>query len=116
MSGLTLYIKPTCSTCRNAIAFLQERGVAFREVRYYDEPLDAERLNGLIDKAGGDITPFVRTKAQQYKHRGLDAPGVSRSQIIEAMAQEPDLIQRPIAELDGRAIVARPVETLEELL
>lgn len=116
MSALTLYIKPTCSTCRKALALLDELGVPYKTVRYYDQPLGTAKISELVDKAGGDVRPFLRTKAPQYRELGLDDTAKSRSEIVEALAREPDLFQRPIAELGDRAIVARPPELLVDFV
>ncbi len=113
---ITIYQKPSCSTCRQVHAALRESGVDFDAVDYYIDPIPKAKLQELIGKMG--ITPrqLLRTREEAYRSLGLDDPAVSDGQIVDAMAAHPDLIQRPIVEHGDRAILARPEERLKEIL
>ncbi|MBI4898686.1 MAG: arsenate reductase family protein [Actinobacteria bacterium] len=113
---LTIYEKPTCTTCRNTVKLLRERGIEFEDINYYLEPLSAAKIAELLDKAG--ITPrdLMRTKGQIYKDLNLRDSAHSDIELIELMAEHPDLVQRPIAELGPRAVLCRPPERILELL
>jgi len=113
---ITIYQKPTCTTCRQVHAALRESGVDFDAVDYYTAPIPRAKLEELIRKMG--ITPrqLLRTKEAAYRTLGLADASVSDAQIIDAMTTHPDLIQRPIVEKGSRAILARPAERLKELL
>jgi arsenate reductase len=113
---LTIYEKPTCTTCRKTAALLRERGIEFEDVNYFIEPLSAAKIAELLDKAG--ITPrqLLRTKEQAYRELGLAGSDHTDVELIELMAQHPDLIQRPIAELGPRAVLCRPPERILEIL
>ena len=113
---ITIYQKPSCSTCRQVHTALRESGVDFDAVDYYVEPIPKAKLQELIGKMG--ITPrqLLRTKEAAYRLLGLDDAAISDDQIVDAMAAHPDLIQRPIVEQGDRAILARPAERLKEIL
>lgn len=113
---LTLYEKPTCTTCKNTMMMLRERGIEFEDVNYYIEPLSAAKIAELLDKAQMTPRELLRKKASQYKELGLDESDHSDTELIELMAEEPDLIQRPIAEKGNRAVLGRPPERILELL
>jgi len=59
---------------------------------------------------------LLRTNETVYKQLGLGARELSDAEIVALMVQHPDLIQRPIVEKGGRAILARPAERLKEIL
>jgi arsenate reductase len=113
---LTIYEKPTCTTCRNTVKLLNERGIEFEDVNYYIEPLSAAKIAELLDKAG--ITPreLLRTEEQVYKDLNLRDSAHGDVELIELMAEHPDLVQRPIAERGPRAVLCRPSERILELL
>lgn len=113
---LTIYEKPTCTTCRKTVSLLRDRGIDFDDVNYFIEPLSAAKIAELLDKAG--ITPrdLLRTKEQVYKDLGLRDSDHTDVQLIELMAAHPDLVQRPIAELGPRAVLCRPPERILELI
>jgi arsenate reductase len=113
---ITIYQKPTCSTCRQVHTALRESGVDFDAVDYYLDPIPKPKLQELIRKMG--ITPrqLLRTKEEAYRLLGLADAAITDDQIVDAMVAHPDLIQRPIVEKGDRAILARPAERLREIL
>ncbi len=116
MAELTVYEKPTCTTCRSLFALLTERGIDFERVNYHVDPLPEEKIRELLRKAGVGPREVLRTKEPEYKELGLDDPGKSDDELIAAMVEHPPLLQRPIVERGDRAVLARPVERVLELL
>ena len=116
MSELTVYEKPTCTTCRNLFTLLTERGIDFERVNYHVDPLPESKLHELIAKTGGSAHDVLRKREPIYKELGLDQREVSDDELIELMAEHPQLLQRPIVERGDRAVLARPVEKALELL
>lgn len=114
--NITIYQKPTCSTCRQVYAALRESGVDVDTVDYYVDPIPKAKLQELIGKMGIAPRQLLRTREPLYRSLGLGDATVSDEQIVDAMAAHPDLIQRPIVEKGDRAILARPAERLKEIL
>ena len=113
---ITIYEKPTCTTCRQVYAALKSSGVDFEAVNYYLDPIPKTKLKSLLTKMGISASELLRKKEPVYKELRLDKRNVSEDELIDLMAQYPDLIQRPIVEKGSRAILARPAERLKELL
>lgn len=113
---LTVYEKPTCTTCRKLAKMLREEGVDFDRVNYYVEPLTRGTLEALLSKAGLRPRDLLRTKARQYRQLGLDDPSIPQDQLLALLVEHPDLVQRPIVTRGDRAVLARPVENVRELL
>jgi arsenate reductase len=113
---LTVYEKPTCTTCRKLHALLTERGVDFEKVNYYVEPLSASKLRRLFRKAGIRPRDALRTREAAYRDLGLIDGDRTDDELIALMVEHPDLLQRPIVERGDRAVLARPVERVLELL
>jgi arsenate reductase len=114
--GLTVYEKPTCSTCRRLFDLLTERGVEFERVNYHVDPLPEEKIRELLSKAGLRATEVLRRKEPVYESLGLGDREVDDEELIALMAEHPQLLQRPIVERGDRAVLARPVERVLELL
>ena len=113
---LTIYEKPTCTTCRKAFALLDENGIEFEKVNYFIDELSAAKIAELLDKMG--ITPreLLRPKDPLFKEMGLKDSEHSDLELIQLMADNPGLIQRPIAEKGGKAVLGRPIERILEIL
>jgi arsenate reductase len=95
---------------------LRESGIAFEKVNYYLAPLGEKKLRELIRKMGIEPRELLRTSEPVYRELGLSKKDFSDDEIISLMVKHPDLIQRPIVERGGRAVLGRPVENVKELL
>jgi len=113
---ITIYEKPTCTTCRKTNKLLAECGVDFDRVNYYIEPLSASKLKELLKKMNMPARNLLRTKEALYKEMGLARKDLSEKEIIDLMVEHPDLIERPIVERGDKAVLARPVENVRALL
>ena len=116
MSKITVYQKPTCTTCRQVYAALKDSRVDFDAVNYYTDPISKTKLKELIKKMGISARELFRTKEDLYKELKLAGKELSDDEAIDLMAKHPDLIQRPIVEKGNKAILARPAERLKEIL
>lgn len=116
MADITIYQKPTCSTCREAIRLLKDSGKPFTSINYYEQPFTKEQLKGLLEKAGLSPKDVLRTKEDIYKELGLAKKALSDDELIDLMVKHPDLIQRPIVEKGAQALLARPAESIQKLL
>jgi arsenate reductase len=109
---ITVYEKPTCSTCRRVVVLLRERGVEFSRVNYFEAPLDARTLEAILDQAGLRPRDVVRMREPGASELSLDDDDA----VIAALVEQPSLLQRPLVVRDDEAILARPPETVLELL
>jgi arsenate reductase len=116
MAKVTIYQKPTCTTCRQTIQVLKDSGEPFNTVNYYEQPFTRAQLKSLLKKAGLSPRDVLRTKEDAYKELGLAKKNLSDDELIDLMVTHPDMIQRPIVEKGDRAILARPAETVRQLL
>lgn len=112
---ITIYHNPRCSKSREGLQFLELEGKPFTTVKYLNEPLTKNELTTIIKKLGITPVELVRTKEKiwisDYKGKEL-----SDSEVIEAMLQHPNLIERPIVVNGNKAVVARPAEKIKEIL
>ena len=116
MGRITVYQKPTCTTCRQVYAALKESGVDFEAVDYYMDPIPKAKLEELLRKMGISAAELLRKNEDMYKQLKLSEKKLSDDQIVDLMIKHPDLIQRPIVEKGAKAILARPAERLKEIL
>ena len=94
---------------------LEEEGVSFRRVNYFLEPLRKEDLVTLLRKGGLVRRDLLRTRDKSYREMGLSDPNVDDDTILDALVDEPGLLQRPIVERSGRVVIGRPLENVRKL-
>lgn len=116
LSKITVYQKPTCTTCRQVYAALKESGVDFDAVDYYFEPLPKSKLKELLRKMGMSASELLRKNEPIYQALKIAEKKLSEEEIVDLMVKHPDLMQRPVVEKGEKAILARPAERLKEIL
>lgn len=116
MSGLTVYEKSTCTTCKELAALLRERGIDFEAVDFHVEPLSEDEIRDLVAKTRAPARDLFRAREPVHAELGLGAREVDDDEAIRLMAEHPALMQRPVVERGDRAVLARPVERVLELL
>lgn len=102
---LEVLTNPRCSKCRQALAFLDAQGVAYRVRNYLEQPLSLEELQTLARRLGRPPSEWMREVA-----------GATAQEQLESLARRPELLQRPIVIRGEVAVVARSVEALRELI
>ncbi|WAT19215.1 arsenate reductase (glutaredoxin) [Aurantiacibacter sp. MUD11] len=111
----TIWHNPKCGTSRNTLAILQERdGVDVEVIEYLKEPPSREKLAQLYKDAGITPNEGLRIRGTDAKERGL--PDADADAVLDAMAAEPILIERPLVETDKGVRLCRPKEKVEEIL
>jgi arsenate reductase len=113
--AITVYEKPTCTTCRNLTKLLIENGVDWDKVNYFIEPFTAEKLTKLLKKTGLRPYEVLRRAEPDFKGLGITA-NTPNAEVIAAMVKYPAIIQRPIVEVGGKAVLARPIEKALDLI
>jgi arsenate reductase len=112
---VTIWHNPRCSKSRGALALLAERGVDPEVVRYLDTAPSRAELVDVLRRLGSE-DPLVITRTGEARYRELGLAGADRDTVLDALAANPILIERPIVLVGDRAVVARPPERALELL
>ena len=112
----TLYHNTRCSKSRGALELLRERGIEPDVVFYLEQPPSIDSLRELVAMLGTGARGLVRTGEPEYAELGLDDPALDEEALLAAMHAHPQLIERPVFVLGGRAVIGRPPERVLELL
>ena len=113
---ITIFHNPGCGTSRNTLQYLRDQGLAPTVIEYLKTPPDRATLQSLLRKMNMKPGGLLRRKGEVYESLKLDAPGVTDEQILDAMAANPILIERPIVVTPNGAKLCRPWETVKDLV
>ena len=113
---VTIYHNPKCSTSRNALQIIRDKGIEPTIIEYLKTPLNKAELKALIAKMGVGVKDVVRWKEKDtVAETGID-PESSDSKLLDAMVKHPILMNRPIVVTPKGAMLCRPSETVGEIL
>ena len=115
-TDVTIYFNPDCSKCRLSIELLEREGQHAEVIEYLNTPPDAGTLAAILDMLGMEPRELMRRHEKEYLGAGLDNPGLSREQLINAMIEHPRLLERPIVIKNGKAVLGRPPERILDIL
>jgi len=113
---IKIYHNPQCSKSRQTLKLLTDRALQPTIIEYLDTPPDKPTLKNILHMLGFNPRDLMRRKEQIYREMNLDDPAVSDEQLIDAMIQNPVLIERPIVIANGKAAMGRPPELILEIL
>lgn len=107
-----IYHSPKCSKCRTTLSILEEKNVDFKVIEYLDTPPNMDELKALLSDLNLDARSLMRTFEAPYKDNNLDDESLSEDALIQAMIDNPILIERPIVRTDKGVVIGRPPENI----
>ncbi|MHC1481077.1 arsenate reductase (glutaredoxin) [Frateuria aurantia] len=113
---LRIYHNPRCSKSRGLLQHLHEQGLSPEVRLYLEQPPTIEELQALLAKLGLPARELLRRDESQYRELGLDDPSLGEMALIQAMVDNPRLIQRPILECIDMAVIGRPLAAADAML
>ena len=112
---ITIYHNPRCTKSREGLCEIENLNQPFEIRKYLDEPFTEKELKEVIKKLNIKPIELVRTKESIWieNYKGKD---LTDNQIINALLENPKLIERPSIVNDNKAVIARPKEKINEIL
>ena len=109
-----IYHNPRCSKSRLALEIIRNKKIEPRVIEYLKTGFSKEVIKNIINKLNLDIMTIIRPK--DAKKIGLELNSMSEKELIEAIIDQPSLIERPIIIKGKKAIIARPPEKVLEII
>lgn len=112
---IQIYHNPRCSKSREGLQIVQESGKKFEIIEYMKNPPTQKELAVLVKELGIQPIDLVRKNESIWKEK-YKGKILSDNQILEAMSEHPNLIERPIVVNGMKAVLGRPPELIKNLL
>lgn len=112
---ITIYHNPRCGKSRDCLAFLETSDKKFEIIKYLETPLTFSELKEIIRKLNINPIELIRKNETIWKEN-FKGKELTDSEIIQAMVDYPILMERPIVVYKDKAIIARPLEKIKEII
>jgi arsenate reductase len=113
MAKVKIYHNPRCTKSRQTLALLQDQGIDPDIIEYLKTPPDQATIARLVKYLGIEPVELIRKK----EYKALDLSETDDPQeLIRRMAQNPQIIERPIVVVGRQARIGRPPEQVKEIL
>jgi arsenate reductase len=115
MQNIQIWHNPKCSKSRDAMILLEEKGINADVVKYLEVSPSKEQVKEVLKKLNMKASELLRTGEDIFKKLNLKDID-DEEKLIEIMIENPILIERPIIIKGDKAVIARPIENLKELI
>ena len=112
--AVRIYHNPRCNTSRKTLALLREKGVEPEVIEYLKTPYTPSQLKTLLGQMKMSARSLVRKK--EAAAAGIDPATLSEDELIQTMAKNPIIVERPIVVSGSKAALGRPPEKALEIL
>lgn len=113
-AAVTVWHNPACGSSKNAIGYLQEKGVEPAIYLYLKERPSKSAIKAVLKQLKLKAADLLRPG--EAKGEALGVYGAGEEAILDAMATEPILIQRPVVITGKGAVIARPKTRIDDIL
>ena len=112
---ITIYHNSRCRKSRETLQILVDNNLEFKVIEYLKVQLSKTQIETLINKLGIDPIELVRRNEDVWKqnYKGKELSG---NEIVQILSENPKLIERPIVELNDKAIIGRPPENVFKII
>jgi arsenate reductase (glutaredoxin) len=116
MSKVKIFHNPRCSKSRQTLALLEQQNIEAEIIEYLKTPPTKDQLVEIIAMLNIEVRDLLRKGESLYKELGLADLNLSEDQLIQAMCDNPKLIERPIVINNDKAKIGRPPESVLTIL
>lgn len=99
---ITLYVSPSCTSCRKAKTWLEEQNLPFKEKNIYHEPLTRSEIKQILMLTEQGTEEVVSYRSQAYKSLTKELDEFTMNELLDLFIEKPSLIRRPIIMDDRR--------------
>lgn len=99
---ITLYVSPSCTSCRKARAWLEEHNLEYVEKNIFHEPLTTNEIKKILSLTEEGTEEIISFRSQAYQELDCDIEELTMKELLDLFQQTPSLIRRPIIMDDRR--------------
>ena len=90
------YVYASCSSCRNAEAFLAEQGATVERRDFFKQRFTVDELRGVLASAAIGPRDVLSLRSKVYKARSAEIDALDDADLLSLMTEEPTLLRRPL--------------------
>jgi len=113
---IKIYHNPRCSKSRQTLQLLEENGAQPDIIEYLKNAPSKKELESVLNLLNLSPRDLMRKGESIYKELNLKNVDLSNEQLVNAMLENPILIERPIVLANGKAAIGRPPESVLDIL
>lgn len=113
---VNLYVSPSCTSCRKAIAWLKKHNIPFKERNIFSKPLTKRELLQILRMTENGTEEIISTRSRAFKQLKVNLDDLSIDQLLDLVEKNPSLLRRPIIMDDRRLQVGYNEDEIRRFL
>ncbi|GEK06278.1 Spx/MgsR family RNA polymerase-binding regulatory protein [Schleiferilactobacillus harbinensis] len=113
---VTLFISPSCTSCRKARAWLQQHNIPFVERNIFTDPLNKAEIMNILRMTEDGTEEIISTRSKVFQELGINLDDLTIDALLDLVQQHPGLLRRPIILDDKRLQVGYNEDEIRRFL
>lgn len=114
--NITIYHNPKCSKSREAVNYLTDANLEFSVVEYLKDVPSKSEITKLLQLLEVPLSEVIRISDDSFKQLNINISSLTLDQTADLIASNIKILQRPIIVINNKAVIARPIDKLINLL
>lgn len=93
---VTLYLTPSCTSCRKARAWLEEHSIEYVERNMLTEPLTPDEIKAILRLTENGTEDIISTQSKAFKELNVDIDSLPLQDLYTVIKENPQMLRRPI--------------------
>ncbi|MCM3693597.1 transcriptional regulator SpxA [Neobacillus niacini] len=93
---LTLYISPSCASCRKAKAWFDEHHIPYKERNILSEKLTLDEIKNILHFTEEGTDEIISTKSKAFQKLNINIDSLSLRELYTIIEENPGLLRRPL--------------------
>ncbi|GEN56801.1 regulatory protein Spx [Halolactibacillus alkaliphilus] len=93
---VTLYISPSCTSCRKAKAWLEEHDIPYQERNIFSDNLSVDEIKAILRMTEDGTDEIISTRSKVFQKLDVDIDQMPLKDLIDVIKDHPGILRRPI--------------------
>lgn len=93
---VTLYVTPSCLSCRKAKRWFKENNIPFIERNIYADPLTIDEIKGIMRMTENGTEEIISKRSKIYQALNIDLNQLTMRDVYQLIQKHPSILKRPI--------------------
>ncbi|RLL44879.1 transcriptional regulator Spx [Oceanobacillus piezotolerans] len=113
---VTLYVTPSCTSCRKAKAWFKKNNIPFKERNIFSEGLTLDEIKGILRLTEDGTEEIISTRSKVFQELNLDLNQMPMKELYRVIQENPGMLKRPIIHDDKRLQVGYNEDEIRRFL
>jgi regulatory protein spx len=111
-----MYVSPSCTSCRKAKRWFEERNIPYTERNLLQRPLQIDELRHILSLSLEGTEEIVSTRSKVYRDMNIDIEELTLKELVELLRENPSMLRKPLVIDEKRLLIGYNEEEIRVFL